>query len=104
MNSTLSDDLRGPGFTGWPWGPRTAAHLGVAVLGAAPLRRTQVAEVTADVVDPDHERPGARVAHDADRGRVDRDPLEVIEVGAGGVRQDRLDDVAVGHGDPGGVL
>src|SRR6478736_7551551 len=95
MRSTLSDT------SGCPGAP---AHDGVALLGGRLLGRSQPRQVAPDVVEPQHERLAARVAHGAHRGRVDVDPLEVVEVGAGGVRQDRLDDVTVRHRDPDRVL
>ena len=46
----------------------------------------------------------ARVADDAHRGRVDDDPLELVEVHAERVGEHRLDDVAVRDDDVDGVV
>ena len=79
-----------------PAGPRSPA----AALGP---RREHGPEVGGGGVDGDHERPGGGVADDRDRGRVDHDPLEAVQVHAERVGQDRLDRVAVGHRGPDGV-
>ena len=75
---------------------------------ALPRRRLRgggisAGDVAAGVVDADDERPGLGVGDHRDRRRVDDDPLELVEVQAQRVGQDRLDDVAVAAGQPDGV-
>ena len=66
-------------------------------------RRDQRGDVAAGVVDADDEGPGLGVGDHRDRRRVDDDPLELVQVQAQRVGEDRLDDVAVAAGQPDGV-
>src|SRR3546814_8797571 len=83
----------------------SAAHHGIAGVGPLlAIRCVQPAEVTGVGVLAEDEGPHGGVADDRDRGGVHLDPLEQVEVHAEGVGQQRLDDVAVADGDPGGGI
>lgn len=60
-----------------------------------PRRRRQTGHVAAGVVDADDERPRLGVPDRGQRRRVGLDALELVQVQAEGVGDDRLDDVAV---------
>src|SRR5665647_837873 len=60
----------------------------------------QAGEVGPSIIEPHHERAPICVAHHGQRRRADHEPLEMVQMGAGSVGQDRLDDVAVGDQRP----
>ncbi len=66
-------------------------------------RRHEPGEAAADVVGARHEGTQGRVVDDADGARVHAQPLELVEVHAEGVGEDRLDHVTVAHDRVDGV-
>ena len=62
----------------------------------APRGGAKRSEQTARVVDQEDVWPRIAQVHDRDRRGVDHDPLELVEMCAGEVRDQHPDDVAVG--------